>query len=89
MKASNELWKDLLAGKIAEDLAGEIDTFETEVNLRSQDKLDESFGTTNALGSNFVHLLGRLGGLDGLGLLVEGCHPCWVFHAGLVLIEHV
>ncbi len=41
MKASNELWKDLLVGKIADDLAGEIDTFETEVNLRSQDKLDE------------------------------------------------
>jgi sulfite reductase (ferredoxin) len=41
MKASNELWKTRLAGQLADPLANEIDTFETEIELRSQDKLDE------------------------------------------------
>lgn len=41
MKASNQLWKERLADQIPEDLATEIDTFETEITLRSQDKLDE------------------------------------------------
>jgi len=41
MKASHELWKQQLADKIPADLAEEIDTFETEISLRSQDKVDE------------------------------------------------
>ncbi len=41
MKASNELWKQSLTGQLSEQLAEEIDTFETEITLRSQDKLDE------------------------------------------------
>ncbi len=41
MKASNELWKTRLADAIPANLAEEIDTFETEINLRSQSKLDE------------------------------------------------
>ncbi len=41
MKASNALWKERLNGSISEQLAEEIETFETEIGLRSQDKLDE------------------------------------------------
>ena len=41
MKASNKLWKESLAGKIPEQLVGEIDTFEVEMQLRSQCKVDE------------------------------------------------
>ena len=41
MKASNALWKERLAGDISDQLAEEIDTFETEIGLRSQDKVDE------------------------------------------------
>jgi sulfite reductase (ferredoxin) len=41
MKFSNPLWKDSLSGKIPEDLAREIDVFETELELRKQGKLDE------------------------------------------------
>ena len=41
MKASNELWKSQLADQIPGPLAEEIDTFETEISLRSQDKVDE------------------------------------------------
>ena len=41
MKASNELWKDQLASQIAADLAEEIDTFEMQIELRRQDKMDE------------------------------------------------
>ena len=41
MKASNDIWKTRLAGKLPDQLAEEIDTFETEIDLRSQDKLDE------------------------------------------------
>jgi len=41
MKASNGLWKETLAGKLSDQLAEEIDTFDTEVELRRQGKLDE------------------------------------------------
>jgi len=41
MKASNSLWKEKLDGKMPEDLAREIDIFETEIALRKQGKLDE------------------------------------------------
>jgi len=41
MKASNGLWKDRLNGQIAPALAEEIDTFETEIELRKQGKIDE------------------------------------------------
>ncbi|MDA1015991.1 MAG: nitrite/sulfite reductase [Planctomycetota bacterium] len=41
MKASNPLWKERLASQVPEHLAVEIDTFETEIELRSQDKIDE------------------------------------------------
>ncbi|MEE3264286.1 MAG: nitrite/sulfite reductase [Candidatus Latescibacterota bacterium] len=35
-------WKDELGDRIPEDLGREIDIFETEIELRSQDKLDET-----------------------------------------------
>lgn len=41
MKASNGLWKSQLGDKIPAQMAEEIDTFETEISLRSQDKVDE------------------------------------------------
>ena len=41
MKASNEIWKASLASEVPANLAEEIDTFETEIELRSQDKVDE------------------------------------------------
>ncbi len=41
MKASHELWKSHFDGKLPANLAEEIDTFETEISLRSQDKVDE------------------------------------------------
>ncbi len=41
MKASNSLWKMELAGKIREDLAREIDIFETQIALRKQNKVEE------------------------------------------------
>jgi sulfite reductase (ferredoxin) len=41
MKASNALWKDALTGKMPEDLAREVDIFETELELRRLSKLDE------------------------------------------------
>ena len=41
MKASNSLWKNRLDGRIPEKLAEEIDVFETEIVLRSQNKVDE------------------------------------------------
>jgi len=41
MKASNPLWKDKLAGTLPEDLAHEVDIFESELGLRKQGKLDE------------------------------------------------
>ncbi len=41
MKASNSLWKTRLSSQIPEDLAREIDIFETEIYLRKQGKLEE------------------------------------------------
>src|SRR6266436_6349703 len=41
MKSSNSLWKEKLAWQIAENLAREIDAFETDIALRKQGKLDE------------------------------------------------
>jgi len=41
MKASNALWKEHLAGRLPEDLAREVDIFDTEIALRRQGKLDE------------------------------------------------
>ena len=41
MKASNARWAEQLAGKIPENLAREVDIFETEIALRKQGKLDE------------------------------------------------
>ena len=41
MKASNSLWKESLTGKLPEDLAHEIDIFETDLGLKKQGKLDE------------------------------------------------
>ena len=41
MKTSNSLWKDQLAEKMPEALAREIDSFETDIALRKQGKMDE------------------------------------------------
>jgi sulfite reductase (ferredoxin) len=41
MKTSNSLWKDRLAREIPEGLAHEIDSFETDMALRKQGKMDE------------------------------------------------
>jgi sulfite reductase (ferredoxin) len=41
MKASNELWKERLAGKMPEGLAREVDIFEAEISLRKMGKLEE------------------------------------------------
>ncbi|HEY1800039.1 MAG TPA: nitrite/sulfite reductase [Terriglobales bacterium] len=41
MKASNSLWKEQLIGKMPEHLAREIDSFETDIALRKQGKIDE------------------------------------------------
>jgi sulfite reductase beta subunit-like hemoprotein/uncharacterized protein (UPF0332 family) len=41
MKASNSLWAERLSGKIPEELAHEIDNFETDIALRKQGKVDE------------------------------------------------
>ena len=41
MKASSTLWKERLSGQLPAQLAEEIDTFETEIQLRCQDKIDE------------------------------------------------
>jgi len=41
MKASHTLWKERLQDKIPQQLAGEIETFETEIELRRQGKVDE------------------------------------------------
>ena len=41
MKASNQLWKGSLTGKLPAPLAKEIDAFESEIELRLQGKLDE------------------------------------------------
>jgi sulfite reductase (ferredoxin) len=41
MKVSNPIWKERLAGQLPEPLAGEIDQFEMEMDLRQQDGVDE------------------------------------------------
>jgi sulfite reductase (ferredoxin) len=41
MKSSNLLWKESLSGRLPEDLAHEIDTYETDLSLKKQGKLDE------------------------------------------------
>ncbi len=41
MKASNSLWKESLSGKLPEDLAHEINIYETDLGLKKQGKLDE------------------------------------------------
>jgi sulfite reductase (ferredoxin) len=41
MKTSNALWTENLEGQIPQDLAREIDIFETEISLRKQGKFDE------------------------------------------------
>ncbi|MGO8817530.1 MAG: nitrite/sulfite reductase [Terriglobia bacterium] len=41
MKASNVLWKEKLSDKLPEDLAREIDIYETDLGLKKQGKLDE------------------------------------------------
>ena len=41
MKVSNELWKNRLSGRLSAQLAEEIDTFETEIELRREGKVDE------------------------------------------------
>jgi len=41
MKASNPLWKNRLAGRLPDNLASEIDAFESEIALRRQGKVDE------------------------------------------------
>src|SRR5271167_4162489 len=41
MKASNSQWTKQLAGEMPENLAREIDIFETEIALRKQGKIDE------------------------------------------------
>ena len=41
MKASNTLWAKELSGKMPENLAREIDIFETEIELRKQGKVEE------------------------------------------------
>src|SRR6202163_2436776 len=41
MKVSNSLWAERLSRKIPENLAREIDNYETDITLRKQGKLDE------------------------------------------------
>ena len=41
MKANSATWKQLLSDRIPAQLADEIETFETEITLRSDDKVDE------------------------------------------------
>src|SRR5438270_12994230 len=41
MKSSNSLWKETLDGKLPEELAREMDSFETEITLRKQGKLEQ------------------------------------------------
>ncbi len=41
MKVSNPLWKERLAGRLPDDLAQEVDIFDSELALRKQGKLDE------------------------------------------------
>ncbi|RME67872.1 MAG: nitrite/sulfite reductase, partial [Verrucomicrobia bacterium] len=41
MKSTSDLWKEHLHGALPQQLAEEIDTFETEIELRKQEKIDE------------------------------------------------
>jgi sulfite reductase (ferredoxin) len=41
MKGSSQIWKEKLAGKIREDWAKEIQAFETTIDLRKDDKVEE------------------------------------------------
>ncbi|MFZ0962314.1 MAG: nitrite/sulfite reductase [Terriglobia bacterium] len=41
MKASNQLWKESLSGRLPEDLAREIEIYEADLGLKKQGKLDE------------------------------------------------
>src|SRR5579859_6923051 len=41
MKASNSRWKALLADRIAEPLATELDVFENEIALKKQGKIED------------------------------------------------
>jgi sulfite reductase (ferredoxin) len=41
MKSSSQIWKEKLAGKIREDWAQEIQAFETTIELRKEDKVEE------------------------------------------------
>ena len=41
MKASNDIWKEILKGKVPEPIGSEVDQFETEIELRKQGKIDE------------------------------------------------
>jgi sulfite reductase (ferredoxin) len=41
MKVSNASWKEKLSGKMPENLARELDIYETEIALRKQGKIDE------------------------------------------------
>jgi sulfite reductase (ferredoxin) len=41
MKASHDIWKEALKGKLPEPIGSEVDQFETEIELRKQGKIDE------------------------------------------------
>src|SRR6516162_9712795 len=41
MKISNALWKECLQGRLPQALAGEIDKFDNEVQLKKQGKIDD------------------------------------------------
>ncbi len=41
MKASNSLWKQRLAGRIAEPMAAELDVYENEILLKKQGKMED------------------------------------------------
>src|SRR5271155_673421 len=41
MKASHDIWKERLKGKLPEPIASEVDQYETEIELRKQGKFDE------------------------------------------------
>src|SRR5271167_1932938 len=41
MKASNSLWKEKLSGKLPEVLAHEVDSYETDMSLKKQGKVEE------------------------------------------------
>jgi sulfite reductase (ferredoxin) len=41
MKASHDIWKQRLKGKLPEPIGSEVDQFETEIELRKQGRIDE------------------------------------------------